>query len=213
MTSDIVKRPYHSPLRRAQAEATRSRVLESGLRLFSRQGYAATTIAEIAREAGVVPETIYSIFRTKRAIVDGLIADAAPREIVASMEEGWASKAGDPAAQLAFLARFSTAFWARNDTLAAVFRQGTGDAEIGEEWSKRQAARRAGFAAAIAGWPAAVLRPKLTHHRAADVIWALASEELFHLLVRERGWSVARFRQWLTDALQRDLLADPPGGA
>ena len=117
------------------------------------------------------------------------------------------------AAQLAFLARFSTAFWARNDTLAAVFRQGTGDAEIGEEWSKRQAARRAGFAAAIAGWPAAVLRPKLTHDRAADVIWALASEELFHLLVRERGWSVARFRQWLTDALQRDLLADPPGGA
>ncbi len=86
------------------------------------------------------------------------------------MEEGWASKAGDPAAQLAFLARFSTAFWARNDTLAAVFRQGTGDAEIGEEWSKRQAARRAGFAAAIAGWPAAVLRPKrLRTTAAADV--------------------------------------------
>jgi AcrR family transcriptional regulator len=211
MTSDIVKRPYHSPLRRAQAEATRSKVLDGALHLFAQQGYAATTIAEIAREAGVVPETIYSIFRTKRAIVDGLIADAAPPEIVASMQDGWATKAGDPAAQLAFLARFSTAFWSRNDTLAAVFRQGTGDAEIGEEWSMRQLARRAGFAAAIAGWPASVLRPKLSHERAADVIWALASEELFHLLVRERRWSVPRFRQWLTNALQRDLLADPPG--
>ena len=213
MASDIVKRPYHSPLRRAQAEATRSKVLDSGLRLFAQQGYAATTIAEIAREAGVVPETVYSIFRTKRAIVDGLIADAAPPAIVASMQEALASKADDPAAQLAFIARFSTEFWVRNDTLAAVFRQGTGDAEIGEEWSRRQAARRAGFAAAIAGWPGAVLRPTLSHDRAADVIWALASEELFHLLVGERGWSVPRFREWLTDALQRDLLADPPAPA
>ena len=213
MKETIVKRPYHSPLRKAQAEATRSKVLDSALRLFARHGYAATTIAEIAREAGVVPETVYAIFRTKRAIIDGLIADAAPPEVLASMQEGWASKTGDPAAQLAFLARFGTTFWARNDTLAAVFRQGTGDVDIGDEWSKRQTARRAGFAAAIAGWPAEVLRPNLSRDRAADVIWALASEELFHLLVRERGWSVPRFRQWLTDALRREVLADPPAPA
>jgi AcrR family transcriptional regulator len=213
MTSDIVKRPYHSPLRRAQAEATRTKVLGSALAQFAEHGYAATTIAAIARDAGVVPETIYAIFGTKRAIIDGLIEAAAPPGVVAVIEEAWEAKTGDPAAQLAFLARFATEFWARNDTLAAVFRRGTGDAEIGEEWAQRQADRRTLFGSAIAAWPPSVLRDGVTYDRAADLVWALASDELFHLLVRERGWSVQRFRRWLTEALQRDVLAAPPSGA
>jgi len=206
----MVKRPYRSAIRRAQAESTRSKILDAALKLFADEGYAMTTIAAIAREAGLAPETIYAAFRSKRGIIDGLIAAAAPADIVANIQGAWAAKAGDPAAQLAFLARFATEFWSRNDALAAIFRQGTGDAEIGDEWAKRQVARRDLFGAALVDWPGGVLRPGVTPDRAADLVWALASDELFHLLVRQRGWSIPRFRTWLTQALQHELLADPP---
>ncbi|MEU1971428.1 TetR family transcriptional regulator [Microbacterium sp. NPDC019599] len=51
-------RPYRSELRERQAAETRHRVIESALRLFSRQGYRATTFAQIAADAGVSVETV-----------------------------------------------------------------------------------------------------------------------------------------------------------
>jgi AcrR family transcriptional regulator len=51
-------RPYRSELRERQAAQTRHRVVEAAVRLFSRQGYSATTFAQIAAEAGVSVETV-----------------------------------------------------------------------------------------------------------------------------------------------------------
>lgn len=53
------RRKYYSPLRAGQAEQTRRRILKAGFRLFVDRGYAETTIAAVAEEAGVSPETIY----------------------------------------------------------------------------------------------------------------------------------------------------------
>jgi AcrR family transcriptional regulator len=205
--STIVKRPYHSPLRRAQAEETRNRILDAALPLFAGQGYAATTIAAIAAEAGVVPETVYATFRSKRGIIDGLSQRAAPEGLVQSLHEAWAERAGDPPAQLDYVAGFATDFWHANDDLAGVFRHGTGDAEIGDIWAGRQADRREMFAGFVRQWPRGVLKSGVTKDQAADAIWALASPELFHLLVRERGWPLMRYRAWLADALRSAVLA------
>ena len=49
-------RRYESPRRRQQAADTRRDILEAAQRLFEQQGYAATTMAAIAAEAGVVAE-------------------------------------------------------------------------------------------------------------------------------------------------------------
>jgi AcrR family transcriptional regulator len=56
-TSDEV-RPYRSELRQRQAAETRLRVVEAAVALFSRQGYRATTFAQLAKEAGVSVETV-----------------------------------------------------------------------------------------------------------------------------------------------------------
>ena len=205
--STIVKRPYHSPLRRAQAEETRNRILDASLRLFATQGYAATSIAAIAREAGVVPETVYATFRTKRGIVDGLSVRAAPEGLVDSLRDAWAARAGDPTAQLAYVAGFATEFWQHNDKLAEVFRHGTGEAEIGDMWAERQADRRELFAGFVGQWPSGVLKAGVTKARAADLVWALASPDLFHLLVRVRGWPPSSYQAWLAGALQSAVLA------
>jgi AcrR family transcriptional regulator len=202
------KRRYHSPLRQEQALATRNRILDAALALFGRQGYGATSIAAIAREAGVVAETIYATFGSKRGIIDGLVERAAPPMVVGEIKSAWAASAGDPAAQLAVVARFSTSFWGQNDALATVFRTGTGDADIADEWSKRQGARRDLFAHMLAAWPDSAFRAGLSRERATDILWGLATDEVFHLFVRERGWSAKDFEGWLLAALRREILAD-----
>src|SRR5262249_26214615 len=104
------KRPYHSPLRQEQAQATPQRIPDAALVLFGAGGYAATSIAAVAREAGVVPETIYAAFGSKRGIVDGLIERATPDATVQRMEAAW-NEAGDPPRQLRSLARGGRRFW------------------------------------------------------------------------------------------------------
>src|SRR5689334_21341233 len=65
-------RTYNSPRRREQAEATRAKLLDAARTLFERQGYAATTIAQIAAEAGVALKTVYVAFETKSGILRAL---------------------------------------------------------------------------------------------------------------------------------------------
>src|SRR6478672_13170681 len=70
--ADKVKRRYESPRRRAQADATKRDILAAAQRLFERQGYAATTMAAIAREAGVALKTVYLAFETKAGVLRAL---------------------------------------------------------------------------------------------------------------------------------------------
>ena len=63
---------YNSPRRREQAAATRREILEAAQRLFERQGYAATTMAAIAAEAGVALKTVYVAFETKSGVLRAL---------------------------------------------------------------------------------------------------------------------------------------------
>src|SRR5919204_5510890 len=66
------RRRYDSPRRREQAAATRHEILEAAQRLFERQGYAATTMAAVAAEAGVALKTVYVAFETKSGMLRAL---------------------------------------------------------------------------------------------------------------------------------------------
>lgn len=56
--SAAAPRTYRSELRSEQALQTRRRVVEASARLFATNGYQATTLAAIGREAGVSTETV-----------------------------------------------------------------------------------------------------------------------------------------------------------
>jgi len=45
---------------------------------------------------------------------------------------------------------------------------------------------------------------------AADTIYALASPEVYTLLVRDRGWSADDYQQWLATNLITALVPDRP---
>jgi AcrR family transcriptional regulator len=72
--------------------------LEAAVRVVAEKGYAATTVADLTREAGISRTTFYAMFEDKQgcflAAYDG-IADALVRRISAAYEaeEGWPNRA------------------------------------------------------------------------------------------------------------------------
>jgi len=66
-----MRRAYASPLREAQAQATRVRIVEAAARVLAR-GVVELSIPAVAREAGVSVATVYRHFQTKSHLMDGL---------------------------------------------------------------------------------------------------------------------------------------------
>ena len=55
-----------------RGEATKNRLLDQALELFSRKGYHATTSKEIAAAAGLATGSFYRYFRDKKAVFLGV---------------------------------------------------------------------------------------------------------------------------------------------
>lgn len=78
-----------TPARRPQARAlqTRARVLAAAEELFIRNGFASTSMGEVAERAGVGVGTLYHHFADKHALLLALIDDWGDREIVRARAE------------------------------------------------------------------------------------------------------------------------------
>src|SRR3954468_23512976 len=112
MAKAVKTRSYNSPRRREQAEATRAQILDAAQRLFEAQGYAATTMAAIAAEAGVALKTVYVAFETKSGVLRALwhLVLRGDQDDVPMTERSWYRELLaelDPERQLRLLARNS----------------------------------------------------------------------------------------------------------
>jgi AcrR family transcriptional regulator len=80
------------------ARSQRERLLEAAVRVVAEKGYAATTVADLTREAGISRTTFYAMFEDKEACFlaayDG-VADALVRRIAKAYEaeERWPQRA------------------------------------------------------------------------------------------------------------------------
>jgi AcrR family transcriptional regulator len=212
--ADAVKtRRYESPRRREQAAATRRQVLEAAQRLFERQGYASTTMAAIASEAGVALKTVYVAFETKSGLLRALWhlrlrgdEDAAPvgerRWYQELLEEP------DPERQLRLVARNSRIVKERAGVLLGVIRSAAPtDPDIAELWARIQTDFYDNQRAIVKTLHARkALRRGLGVARAADVLWTLNHPDLWLLLVGERGWTPAEWERWFADTARSQLL-------
>src|SRR5262245_8351754 len=66
-----------SPTRRELVRATRARILEAAARLTRERGPNGYSMDVLAKEAGVARATVYEHFRSKKAVLDEVVADAA----------------------------------------------------------------------------------------------------------------------------------------
>jgi AcrR family transcriptional regulator len=83
---------------RNRDEGKRAAILQASKTLFSRKGFAATSISDIVGETGMTVGTIYTYFKSKEEIVR-VIVDEGWKELYGRMEEGF-SKAATPEDQV-----------------------------------------------------------------------------------------------------------------
>src|SRR5690349_2857291 len=214
MLEPVKPRRYDSPRRRAQAEATRREILDAAERLFARDGYAATTMAAIAQEAGVALKTVYVAFQTKSGVLRAVWhlrlrgdEDAAPVQ-----ERAWYREVLDEAdaeRQLGLNARNARVVKERIGGLLGVIRDAApADADVAELWERLQRDFYENQRAIVASLAEkGALRGELDVDRATDILWTLNHPDVWLLLVRRRGWSPAAWEAWFETTARAQLLA------
>jgi AcrR family transcriptional regulator len=192
--------------RQLQAAVTRQDIVDSARRLFAQHGYAATSIAAIAEAAGVAVQTVYKTFGSKDAILLAMLDsfEAEAQRLGETMEF---AAADTPGAQVRRVTAFHRALFDAGREIINVFR-GAAYGDMGALWEEGGRRRRRAEAALIDQWHVGGhLRSGLSKRRAADVLWALTSPELYSLLVVQSGWSGDAYEEWLVDTLAERLLA------
>ncbi|WP_411088725.1 TetR/AcrR family transcriptional regulator [Streptomyces sp. 061-3] len=205
------RRAYRSTLRDERAADTRTRIIDSARALFAEHGFAGTTIAVIAKHAGVATPTVYAVFSNKaeimREIVSRLEAEADGRQ--------WRDRVTaepDPRRKLDLYAAWHrTLFSSSKQVLGAALSAGsdTSVLDLREQGDRNAQDWLNPIISALTD--AELLAPSLTPQRAIDRALLLSSVELYFRSTIGRGWSDDEYQQWLTEALRQQLLADIPG--
>jgi TetR/AcrR family transcriptional regulator, regulator of autoinduction and epiphytic fitness len=210
-------RQYDSRRRREQAAQTRRDIEAAADKLFRERGYVGTSMPAIAAEAGVVVETIYRAFGSKaglfKAVLETALAGGSERAgtppaerpaIRAVIEET------DPRRKLELYAATQPGVHGRSSPLYRVLvAAADSDPDLRDVLDGMETRRLhglGGLAAQLAEIRA--MRSDLSVDDARDVIWTLCSTPVHDLLVRERGWTSQRYRDWLAAALKRELLEE-----
>lgn len=207
-------RPYRSPIRQQQADATRQRIATAARNLMIKDGFDGTTIEAIAREAGVAPQTVYAVFGSKKGIMAELMDRArfgpAYLELVQK-----AKHTNDPVARLRTVASITRQIYdSERAEIGLLHGAGTLAPELAALGRERENERYEAQAPVVEVLIAAKrLRPEATASLARDVLWTLSGRENYRMLVVERGWSPAQYERWLGELLVRALLIDVPDQA
>ena len=197
----VVKGVTH---RQRQALATKSQVAAAARKLFAEQGYVSTTFAAIAAEADIPAPTIYSAFHTKAAILWWISQEAVSALDVDEVHDA-ARAHPDPAAGLRMAAGLQRRqYEIMLDVVLIHLEAARTDPEIAEINGRILGNRERAFRAHLDAI-AAHLRGSVDD--ALDVYLTLVQPEVYRSLVAERGWTPARYEQWLGDALVRECLA------
>jgi AcrR family transcriptional regulator len=215
-----VKRDYSSPLRDAQAQATRLNVITAAGRLFVENGYGATSIEAIAQAAGVGRATVFTSVGGKPALLRTAydVAIVGDDEPVPLPQRPWARRVLEATTQRERIDRYADMLVLVNSRVAGIceaFRgAASSDLDVRASWESIRSERRGGAANFVRFiTDLGDLRPGLDAEHAADIVWLLNDPALYHQLVVERGWSEAHYRDWLSETMQAQLLSGRPGGA
>ncbi len=207
------RRRYDSPRRRSQAAATRTAIIDAGAALFARRGYAATTMAAVADEAGVALKTVYLAFETKSRLLqalwnlllrgDEVEAPVAERDWYRLMLEE-----PDPERQLRLNARNSRAAKERIGGILEVIREAaSGDDQAAALWQRIQTEYHANQRTIVESLHRKnVLRPDVDLDRATDILWTINHPNQWQLLVGTRNWSADAYEQWCAELACSQLL-------
>lgn len=192
-----------------QAAQTRRDVLVAARRLFAKNGYAATSMNDIAEEAGVALQTVYSSVGPKATIVmalDDIIDEEAGRDDVVPL----AMAETDPRLMIAWAVRIPYMYVERSgDYLSALISAAAVEKDAADAMQagwERHKAGHLGLARKLIATGA--IRQGLTledvHATISLPTWAVP-----HLQAREAfGWDGPTWEHWCVTLLTNALLVD-----
>ena len=211
-------RPYDATERKRLAERqrleTRRRVAAAARQRFLEGGYTATTIADVARTAGVAVQTIYSAVGGKADLLVEVVSRtiAGDDRDVMFLDREWMTALRaepDPRRQVSIFADEMTSIGAQVVPLFLMMRAAAAsDPEVAAAYKRSAELRWQTMRAVVSALHG--VRPGLGGDRATDLVWAIASPETYDLLVLQRGWSPADCAAWVADAIAAALF-DKPG--
>ena len=210
--SDGVKRRYDASGRRRHARENQRRILGAAHDLFVANGYGQTTMADIARVAGVALETVYAAFRTKPALLHrvwDVTVGGDDQEILVHERPEFLAIRREPdlASRLSRLAIANTALAHRLAPLylalqGAAASEPAAAAMLGEIDDQRLRSM-----SVHARDAAATGRLAVSEEECRDFLWSTTDGSLWHRLVRQRGWTDERFAAWLGDVWVAALVS------
>ncbi len=213
-------RPYDAAQRRRlgelQRRESRRRVVAAASRCLLDAGYAATTIADVARAAGVAVQTVYSAVGGKADLLIEVVnrAVAGDDREVMFLDREWMMRLRaekDPQRQVRIFADEMTAIGARVVPLFLMMRAAAaGDPDVAAAWQRSVNLRRDTARAVVRAMRG--LRGGLDLEHAIDLVWAIASPEIYDLLVLQRGWTPGQCADWVAAAISSALLDEPGSG-
>jgi AcrR family transcriptional regulator len=199
--------------RQARTRRTWAAVVEAARTLFLERGYAATTIEAISDRSDTPQATVYRVFSSKLGILKAVldVSVVGDDQAVAMLDRPQVRALlsdGDPKNQLAGFAALLREVMARaapvHRILADAARSDEDAASLLVDIARQRQEGQRRIARSLARSHA--LRPGLREGDAADIIHALASPEVYGLLVLDRGWSAERYENWLRAILIDQLL-------
>ncbi|MEP7034224.1 MAG: TetR/AcrR family transcriptional regulator [Dermatophilaceae bacterium] len=213
MSRTPVKSPrrYDSSARRRAADERRRAVLNAAGRRFLNDGYAATTVASIASDAGASVEMLYKAFGSKPGLVRALWESGLAGEGTLPAETRSDEVSGvetDPLVIIASWARLSMEVAPRAAPILLLVGAAAATdpdmASLKQELDDQRMARMAHNAEALAR--GGHLREGITLDHARDVLYTYSSPEIFEMLVLRRGWPLEDFAQFLRQGIAATLL-------
>lgn len=205
------RRRYDSSGRQEQARRSQAAVLDAAQRRFLLHGYRPTTIAQIARDAGVSVETVYKAFGGKAGLVRGIYdRGLLGRGAVPAYERSDAMREveADPAAIMRNWGVLTAEVAAEVTPIRLLIREAAAsDPEMGallQEASKERIERVRHHVRFLA--ERGHLRDGVTIEWATDVLWMISSVEIYELYVLQRGWSQQQFAQFVGELMIAALL-------
>ena len=194
--------------RQQMAQQTRGDILRAARRLFAERGYAATSINDIAEEAGVAIQTIYARLGSKRGMLLALI-DLIDEEAGVGPLAEEVTSAGTPLAALRAGVRLTRSFQERcGDIIEALFTAAGAEPDLADAVAEGQRRHREGARVTIDRIQELEgLRNDVPPDRAQALFALSTNHEAWRELIRgyQLDWDPAE--DWLVAALSRALLA------
>ena len=210
-------RTYDATRRQEQAQENRVRVLGAARARFLADGYTATTIPGVARDAGVSVQTVYKAFGNKggllKAVFDvAVTGDDQPVPVAGRDEIKRIQAEPDPRKKLRMYSEYFVQGAQRAVAVELLARDAASDdPAAAAAWDQIQQQRLTGMSQFARHLHAGGHLPADTAvEEARDVLWTFTSPELWDLLVIQRGWTPTRYAHWLASMLTTALFAPQP---